>query len=520
MITPPPILSPARRWTLLAAFTGLLLAAVVLIAPASPVSAASLAPASHRADAPRGHADPARARPSASPPAYLPGRVVVGYRHPSFTASADVERRLGVRVPASSQGEAAPSGVQLVHLPRGTSVASAVARLRGRADVAYAVPDYIAHIAGTYIPDDPGRGTTAGGWQSVQWNFLATDGVDAPTAWANLIAAGHPGGSGVTIAVLDTGVAYRNWRSFRRSPDFAGTRFVSPYDFIANNPYPLDREGHGTFVAGTIAEATNNGVGLTGLAYGASIMPVRVLDRNGDGDAVTIAKGIRYAVAHGAQIINLSLEFGLDVGASQLPEVMSALRYAHDRGVVVVAAAGNDSGTTIAYPARATTVISVGATTRDRCLANYSNTSSHLDLVAPGGGDDAALQSDPDCRPDASLPDIYQETFFNGSNPDHFGLPGGWYGTSMATPHVAATAALVIASGVLGRHPSPAAVLTRLEQTAEPLGRTHPNADYGYGLVDAGAATTPPAPAGTTTTTSTTPTTSTPTSTTPGAPGP
>ncbi len=500
------ILRSWRPRVLLAALASVLLAAAVAAVAAAGAPRARAQVMSARSGRAAARGVPTRAT-------YLPGRVVVGYTRPSFAASADVERRLGVRAPAAASPAAATS-VQLLRLPRGTSVAHALARLRGRRDVAYAVPDYAAHVAGTYIPDDPGRGTTAGGWQTVQWNFLATDGVDAPTAWSNLIAAGHPGGSGVTVAVLDTGIAYRNWKNFRRSPDFGGIRFVSPYDFIANNPYPLDREGHGTFVAGTIAEATNNGIGLTGLAYGASIMPVRVLDRNGDGDAVTIARGIRYAVAHGAQVINLSLEFGLGVGASQLPEVMSALRYAHDRGVVVVAAAGNDSGTTIAYPARATTVISVGATTRDRCLANYSNTSSHLDLVAPGGGDDAALSDDPDCRPDASLPDINQETFYNPSNPAHFGLPGGWYGTSMAAPDVSATAALIIASDVIGRHPSPAAVLSRLEQTAAPLGRTRPNADYGYGLVDAGAATAPaPAPGTTTTGTTTTPSPTTTTTT-------
>src|SRR5581483_4670744 len=107
------------------------------------------------------------------------------------------------------------------------------------------------------------------------------------------------------------------------------------------------------------------------------------------GDALTIARGIRYAVRHGAQVINLSLEFGLGIQASQIPEIISALRYAHSRGVVVVAAGGNDSGSQLAYPARAPLVISVGATTRDRCLESYSNTDQHLHLVAPGGGDDA-----------------------------------------------------------------------------------------------------------------------------------
>jgi serine protease len=293
----------------------------------------------------------------------------------------------------------------------------------------------------------------------------------------------------VTIAILDTGVAYRNWRQYRQSPDFNDTRFVDPYDFVAHNRLPLDREGHGTFVAGTMAESTNNRVGLTGLAYGASIMPVRILDADGTGDAATIARGIRYAATHGAQVINLSLEFSLDVSSSDIPDILSAIRFAHGHGVVIVAAAGNEGVEQIAYPARAPAVISVGATTRDRCLANYSNGGARLALVAPGGGDDTSALSDPNCHADRNLPDISQLTFFDPSNPGHFGYPGGWYGTSMSSPHVAAAAALVIASGVIGRNPSPDKVLARLEQTAQPLGGSKPNQFYGYGLLDAGAAT-------------------------------
>ena len=207
----------------------------------------------------------------------------------------------------------------------------------------YAVPDYIAHQAGGWIPNDRGNTRRAQGWQQLQWNFLPGVGVDAPAAWSHMFAVHRPGGRGVTVAVLDTGVAYRDWERFAKSPDFAQTRFVDPYDFVANNPYPLDREGHGTFVAGMIAESTNNRLGLTGLAYGARIMPVRVLDADGNGDSATIAKGIRYAVNHGAQVINLSLEFDIDVTAAQIPNIISAVNFAHRRGVVVVAAAGNDS---------------------------------------------------------------------------------------------------------------------------------------------------------------------------------
>ncbi len=449
------------------------------------------------------------AAPSLAAPAhYLSGEVVVGYAPgPQAALAARVATTMGAR-----QGPAPASGERVLRLPRSVGVWQAIARLRRSPGVAFAVPDYLAHIDGRpdnappprasaaqtsgaapspFVPNDPGTAHRPGGWELLQWNFLPGEGIDAPQAWANLIAAGRPGGRGVVIAILDTGVAYRRWHRFRKSPDFSGTKFVHPYDFVAHNRYPLDREGHGTFVTGTVAEATNNGYGLTGLAYGASIMPVRVLDRNGWGDAVTISRGIRYAVAHGAKVINLSLEFDPSVTAGEIPTIMSAIRFAHRHGVVVVSVSGNEGAHRIAYPARAPAVISVGATTKDKCLADYSNGGKRLDLVAPGGGEDSNLVTDPSCDPAADLPDIYQMTFLSPSHPGRFGFPRGWFGTSMAAPEVSAAAALVIASGVLGRHPSPDQILARLEQTAQPLGGSSPNLNYGYGLLDAGAATSP-----------------------------
>jgi serine protease len=427
---------------------------------------------------------------AASAADYAPGQVVVGYQPtPVATVAKAVARRMGIRAAATP---AASPREQVLRLPHGLTVPTALARLRHQRGVAYAVPDYLAHAAGGWVPNDPGRAGTGRGWERMQWNFLPESGVDAPWAWANLRADRRPGGKGVTIAVLDTGVAYRDWRQFKKSPDFGETRFIDPYDFVAKNPYPLDREGHGTFVTGTIAESTNNRVGLTGLAYGASIMPVRILDAQGLGDAVTISRGIRYAVNHGAGVINLSLEFTLDVTSADIPDIISAINYAHRRGVVVVAAAGNDGVEQIAYPAAVPQVISVGATTRDRCLANYSNEGNRLDLVAPGGGDDTTVLTDPTCHADRTLPDISQLTFFDPAHPGRFGYPGGWYGTSMAAPHVAATAALVIASGVIGSHPNPNAVLARLESTALELGGSKPNKYYGFGFLDAGRATARP----------------------------
>jgi serine protease len=448
---------------------------------------------------------------------YVPHEVIVGYRAGAVETPALA--RFGVR---SSSPASAPRS-RVLHLRAGESVATAVARLKHQAGVAYAVPNYIAHVAGAWYPDDGGRADRAQGWERMQWNMLPGAGVNAPEAWANLLAVHRAGGKGVVVAILDTGVAYRNWRQFDRSPDFGRTHFVSPYDFVAGNGYPLDRNGHGTFVAGLIAESTNNGIGLTGLAYGASIMPVRVLDASGEGDEATIARGIRYAVNHGAQVINLSLEFlpSQVRSGTEIPEIVSAIDYAHRHRVTVVGAAGNDETDQIAYPARAPGVISVGATTRDRCLADYSNGGSGLDLVAPGGGDDAIMTGEPDCHPERGLPSIYQLTLTSPPHWNRFGYPGYYIGTSMSSPEVAAAAALVIASRVIGPHPTPDQILARLEQTATTLpdGGAKPNADYGYGLLNAGAATAPgipaPPPPTPTPTTPTTPTTTTPTTTNP-----
>jgi serine protease len=390
----------------------------------------------------------------------------------------------------------------LVHLAHGESLAAALRHLRAERDVQWAVPDYVAHATEVtsptqprgLIPNDVGTGTEPGGWQKLQWNFVGPFSVNAPEAWANVAADGAPGGKGVTVAVLDTGVAYANRGPFRRSPDFSRYTFVAGYDFVGRNPYPNDRNGHGTFVAATIAEATDNRYGLTGLAFAAHIMPVRVLDTQGEGEASTIAEGVMFAVRHGAQVINLSLEFSPGVTAADIPELIEAIRYARRHRVLVVAAAGNEGHAAIAYPAKAPDVIAVGATTEHGCLASYSNDGSGLTLVAPGGGADADLPGDPNCHPE--LPpgrDVYQITF-TGSSPRRFGLPTGYEGTSMATPHVAATAALIMASGVLGRHPAPAQITERLRATATKLGGGGDERLYGAGLVNAAAATAPGGP--------------------------
>ena len=375
---------------------------------------------------------------------------------------------------------------------KAADVEATISRLRRDGDVVYATRNPVAR-ASAFIPNDPGLGG-AGGWQQVQWNFLAEHGVDAPTAWQHLIDAKAPGGRGVRIAVLDSGVAYADRGRFRRSPDLRSTRFAAGYDFVDNDPRPYDENGHGTHVASTIAESTNNGVGLTGLAYGATIIPVRVLDEHGEGDAARIADAVRWAARRRVDVINLSLEFGTDVRAREIPSLLGALAFAERRGVLVVGAAGNEGDRVVAFPARSSRVLAVGATTEHGCLSDFSNLGRGLDLVAPGGGTDAAL-GDANCRPDETPGRPIFQVTFRGASLRRFGLPDVYEGTSMAAPHVSATAALIIASGVLGRSkPSPARVVERLKQTVRDLGPAGPDRRYGAGMVDAGAATDPARP--------------------------
>jgi serine protease len=384
--------------------------------------------------------------------------------------------------------EAAPA-TRVVKVRAGRTLSETIAGLRDRPGVLSATPNFIAHAS--FVPDDPGRDHVPGGWQALQWNFAGPFGVNAPAAWDNLARAGRPGGSGVVVAVLDTGVAYSDRGRFKRSPDLRGNRFEDGYDFVDHDEYPNDQNGHGTHVASTIAESIDNGIGVTGLAFGARIMPVRVLDRNGEGDSAAISRGIRFAARQGVQILNLSFEFGETVRARQIPDIIDALRLARRKGVLVVGASGNEAAASVAYPARAPDVLSVGATTEHGCLAEYSNQGPTLDLVAPGGGPDAPLAGDPNCSPlDGAGPEIIQMTLTSGVR--RFGLAGE-EGTSMAAPHVSGAAALVIASGVLGPRPSPAAVEARLKATARDLGIPGPDRNYGAGLIDAAAATAPPA---------------------------
>ena len=410
-------------------------------------------------------------------------------------------------------------GERLVELPNEIGVREAAGALRDNPEVRYAVPNYIAHAA--FVPNDPGTSGVKRGWEEDQWNFLdGPGGVDAIGAWDILRDAGRDGGRrsngkrGPVVAVVDTGVAYRDRGTrFRRSPDLPKKGFVEGRDFVAGDRLPLDENGHGTHVASTILEQVNNGEAVTGLAYGVRVMPVRVLDAAGSGTAKEVAHGIRWAAEHGAKVINLSLEFGVGEvdSCADVPSVCKAIRKALKSDILVIAAAGNQGRSRVAYPAAADDasdghgvsrfgpVVAVGASTIRGCLTDFSDYGRGLDIVAPGGGDDRG-KAGPQCDPLGPGPGVVQLTLRAGpaahGDFTKFGYPR-YDGTSMAAPHVSATAALVISSRVarreLGHRPSPAELLDWISSRArtEVDGAALEKTFYGAGLLDTAAALTP-----------------------------
>jgi serine protease len=422
------------------------------------------------------------------------GRLVVRFKHHVDAAA----RAATLRAAGVTRVERV-GGADVVRPRATTTIAKALERLRAHRAVAWTERSLAARAA--YVPNDSGVAGAAGpaaGWAAVQWELNGPYGINAPTAWSQASKLGGSGGRGVTVAVLDSGVAYTTRGPYARSPDLAPSRFVRGFDLIDNDPFPSDEFGHGTFVASIVAATANNGYGTVGVAYRSRIMPVRVLDFEGKSDAATIARGVRYAVDHGADVINLSLEL---FDAPPLPPtprsvmtsktVREALRHARNRRVVVVSAAGNSFDLRVPGKLYDTLAINVGGTTEHGCLGSYSNHGPGMDVVAPGGGFDAPLRGDARCAPEGVPGRDISGVSFQSSAPRHFEMLPGFRGTSSAAPHVTGLVALVLASGVLGAAPTPGEVERHLERTARDLGKPGHDRYYGAGLVDATAATAP-----------------------------
>ena len=342
--------------------------------------------------------------------------------------------------------------------------------------VEYAEPNYI--LKACFAPNDP--------LYSFQWHFSL---INMESAWDKST------GSGITVAVLDSGVNPGGKDGF-------GGRLVPGYNTINSwkKDFTVDNNGHGTHVAGTIAQETNNGIGVAGVAYNASIMPVKVLNRKGNGSLKSITDGIRWAADNGADIINMSLS-----GPNYSQTLEDAINYAYNLGVLPVAATGNEGGH-VGYPAACQNCMAVGAVRNDKQVTLYSNWGPEVDVVAPGGDtgvDQAGGASEetgvpyPFVTPEIDTDDIN----LNGDGyPDgilqesfdffFFGITLGWnyfyyQGTSMACPHVAGIAALI-----LSLHPTytPFDIKSAMTSTAEDLGSPGKDDYYGWGLVDSNAA--------------------------------
>jgi subtilisin family serine protease len=333
---------------------------------------------------------------------------------------------------------AGPDSVQVATLPRLHAVvmrlpaahrSAALRALRRSRAVRYVQPLHQLHALEVATPD-PGR--------SAQWGL---DALGAAAAW------GVTRGAGVIVAVVDTGVA--------PAPDL-GDRLLAGWNVITRDAAAADDNGHGTHVAGTIAESEGNGMAEAGVAPEASILPVKVLAADGTGSDADVAAGIVWAVDHAARIVNLSL--GGDADSAVLAD---AVAYARGKGVLIVAAAGNDGGA-VGVPARLAGVLAVGAVDAALVRAPFSAGGRSLDLVAPGVG-------------------ILQQTLDGAGGYTDRSLSG----TSMATPHVAGVAALVLAGGAATTATGVARVLAR---TALDLGVPGKDAAYGAGLVRADAA--------------------------------
>ena len=390
---------------------------------------------------------------------YVPGEFIVKF-NPGVSNRdiANINSKHGTSVKYTSPH----AGFKILHIPKSKTVPEMVEKYNRNPNVEYAVVNSIAHAFMT--PDDP--------HYDLQWHFNENNGINLSSAWD------ISDGTGVIVAVLDSGVAYEDYGTkYELAPDLENTHFTSGWDFVNNDAHPNDDNSHGTHVTGTIAQSTDNGIGVAGVAFNCTIMPVKVLNKRGSGTLDQLVDGIYFATNNSADVISMSL--GWPPGYDPGEPLKVALDYAHENGVTIVSASGNDYASEVSYPAAHDKCIAVGATGYDETRVGYSNYGIALDIMAPGG------DSSVDLNGDGYYDGVLQNTFNpNTKNPSDFGY---WFftGTSMATPHVSGVAALLISAGVAS---TPDQVREALQSTAEHHGTDGWDPEYGHGIVDAYAA--------------------------------
>jgi serine protease len=344
----------------------------------------------------------------------------------------------------------------------------AVFRLKGKRIKAFLEsikkePDIVAADQNSFvykamIPNDP--------YYSFQWHLNK---INMPDAWDDS-EAGY--GNGIVVAIIDTGIAYENYDIYQRAPDLLDTRFIAGYDFVNEDTHANDDEGHGTHICGTIAQTTNNSYGAAGIAFKATIMPIKILNQYGYGTADALIDALYFAADNGCDVANMSLSWppGYNPGET----VHNAVKYAQNKGVIMVGASGNDALSLVSYPAAYPEVIAVGGTNSADERAYYSNYGSAIEICAPGGDD---VDRNADGYPDGVL----QQTF--DGYPTNFGF---WFymGTSSAAGHVSGLIALLLAKGANGI----SGIRDLLHETSKDLGSSGWDSCYGYGRIDAYAA--------------------------------